>query len=86
LFLIGAGLLAFFILIAVLKVIFSLIGFIFQLLLLIVGTSVIVVFLNLFINNYSRYGDFEKALSASVEDFKKLLSDFGNFVKKKLKL
>ena len=44
--------------------------------LLILGTTTLVLFISIFIQNYGRYNDAEKALKKSVEEMKKLYYAF----------
>jgi low affinity Fe/Cu permease len=47
-----------------------------QFLLVVIGTTTLVLFLALFIQNYGRYEDVDKALEKTVNDIKKLYSAF----------
>jgi low affinity Fe/Cu permease len=47
-----------------------------QFLLVVIGTTTLVLFLALFIQNYGRYEDVDKALEKTINDIKKLYSAF----------
>ena len=47
-----------------------------QFLLVVIGTTTLVLFLALFIQNYGRYEDVDRALEKTINDIKKLYSAF----------